>query len=94
MPVIFLNYPFSSNDLSVLMLEKNQVFKFVLFFFLLKILEQKLLLVSGFQEKDFLENRLYQKTPSVFLIICSTLSFSINRFKLGNIVYLSFKDST
>lgn len=92
MPVIFLNYPFSSNDLSILMLEKNQVFKF--FFFLLKILEQKLLLVSGFQEKDFLENRLYQKTPSVFLIICSTLSFSINRFKLGNIVYLSFKDST
>ena len=93
MPVIFLNYPFSLNDLSILMLEKNQVFKFF-FFFLLKILEQKLLLVSGFQEKDFLENRLYQKTPSVFLIICSTLSFSINRFKLGNIVYLSFKDST
>ena len=32
MPVIFINYPFSSNDLSILMLEKNQVFKFVFFF--------------------------------------------------------------
>ena len=44
----------------------------------LKTFEQKLLLVSVLKKKFFLKNWLYQKIPSALVIICSTLSSSIN----------------